>query len=334
MYGRSRGWEEVVVTTWAELSNEPRALVWVSDESDASCEFNPSWLSWQGRPLQVECQRGWRSSIAATDRTWVTAVHLQHLGSHTPYAVECHLTRDAVDERTTLVGVAPWYHRDGVFAGFVGSCLDITEIPRERRNAMQLDAYYRATLNALDEGIMVLDGPSITWAPLVGTSRGAALLRIARFVDTHPPLRHAHGKAKGIDAVLRDVDARLTRAPRSGNRIALVRFRLQPLELPTDRLGHSPAQDLMTLLEGRIAETVRAGDVVLHVDDTTLAIVLEGVDSLSCAECVADTIRAAVSHPVRLVGQTFEPEFDVTVTLVDSVTAAADALAAGSLPVR
>lgn len=324
------------MNTIAELSTSPRALVWVSDEADRCEEFNPSWLNWHGRTLAQECERGWRASVHPDDADWVGRTHLQHVGARTPYAFECHLDRGDGQERLVLVGAAPWYHHDGVFAGFVGSCLDIHDLPVERRSAGHIETFYRATVNALDEGIMVLEPGqaavgttrAIIWTPLVGTARGAALLRVARFVDSHGPAHHAQSPhLRGSDALLHGLRVRLARAPRSGTGVALVRLRLRPVDAPTDRLGHSAADDLLSVLAGRVAETVRNGDVVSQLDDRTLAVMLDGVESLECAQVVAETIRAAACHPVRIAGETFDPEMDVAVALVDSEEAAAALMA-------
>ncbi len=52
---------------------------------------------------------------------------------------------------------APWFHNDGAFAGFVGSCLDITDYVQVRRVLAETEELYRATLESLQDGVIVTD---------------------------------------------------------------------------------------------------------------------------------------------------------------------------------
>lgn len=302
----------------------PRALVWVADEADQCTAFNASWLAWRQQDLADECAVGWQASLHPGDVARVLPVHLQHLGSRTPYALECHAIGADGEPRLFLVAAGPWHQQDGVAGGFVGSFLDISDQAPSRRSATHVEAFYRATVEALDEGLLMNSGTShpgvpanSTWVPLVGTGLGAALLRVAHYVDQHGPTAEEAGAHFGAEQLIHGITCRLSRAPRSGQRIAVARFRLAPVDAPRDRLGHTRAEDLMNVLAGRMSHTVRGGDVVTQLDDRTLAVVLDGVTSQENADGVAETIRASVCQPVRLAGETFAPEMTTTVQIID-----------------
>ena len=309
----------------AELSEAPRTMVWVADEADQCTDFNNSWLVWRGSDLADDCAIGWRRALCDEDRDWVASMHDHHIGLQRPYASTFHMTRGDGIDRLVLGGAAPWYSPDGRFAGTVGACLDIEDVRRNRRAARAIETFYRGVLDALNEGTLTqgLDpaGRScIQWVPLVGTSRGAGLLRLARFADTHglTERQHHDPAITGSQQWVQTVRQRMRRGAQRDGRVAIATFELLPVPAPTDRFGHSSADDVLSVISGRMVETVRRGDLVGQVDHHTLAVLLDGVDDLSCAEGVAETIRESVCRPVRLAGETYQPQVLVDVRLLDS----------------
>lgn len=307
----------------AELSGTPRTMVWVANDADRCTDFNNSWLVWRGTELASECATGWPPAVCDEDRDWVAAMHALHIGRQQPYASTFHMTRADGAHRLVLGGSAPWYATDGRPAGTVGAYLDIQDVGRNRRAARAIDLYYRGVLDALNEGTLTqsvdASGQScIQWAPLVGTSRGAGLLRLARFADTHG-LTERQPQATGIigsEQWVRSVRQRMRRGPQRDGRVAIALFEVQPMSAPTDRLGHTHADDILSVIAGRMIDTVRGGDLVGRVDHDTLAVILEGVDDLHCARGVAETIRESVCRPVRLAGETYQPTILVEVRLL------------------
>lgn len=309
----------------AELSQAPRTMVWVADEDDQCTDFNHSWLLWRGTDLVDDCAIGWRRALAEQDRGWVSSMHEHHIGLQRPYASTFHMTRGDGADRLVLGGASPWYATDGRFAGTVGACLDIENVRRNRRAARAIEAFYRGVLDALNEGTLTqgVDAAGrscIQWSPLVGTSRGAGLLRLARFADSHGLTEHRERDATttGSEQWVQNVRQQLRRGSGHEGRVAIATFELQPVSAPTDRFGHTSADDLLSVICGRMVDTVRRGDLVGQVDHHTLAVLLDGVDDLNCAEGVAETIREAVSRPVRLAGETFVPDVHVDVRLITS----------------
>ncbi len=304
--------------------SSPHALVWVSDETDRCIAFNESWLQWRGRSLADESVQGWCDALVPDDREPVHDVHLRHLGSRSPYAVECRMTRPDGSAGQALAGAAPWFHSDGRMAGFVGACLDISDGPPLRGGAPRIEAFYRATVNALDQGVhrrAAIGTAQGTWTPLVGTSCGAGLLRVAHFVDAHGLDAFAHQPRQDHSVLTHGMRARIAGAERRGERLALVRFIATPVATARDRYGQTHSDDLLQVLLGRLTQTVRGNDIVGQIDDRTIAVLLDGVDTLTTAQAVAETIRASVCQPVRLEGEGFWPEVRLDVSLVGTSSA-------------
>lgn len=109
-----------------ELADHAPVMIWRA-RSDKHCDwFNKPWTDFTGKTQQQLCGYGWKDDIHPDDlNDCVTAYHAafeQRALFRTPYRVRRH---DG-EYRWMLDSGAPYY-RDGEFAGYFGSCVDITE---------------------------------------------------------------------------------------------------------------------------------------------------------------------------------------------------------------
>lgn len=146
---------------WRAMANRHPALLWISDTTGMCTAFNDAWLSWRGRTLVEESGTGWLSGVHPEDADRCMATYLEHFAQRTPFEMTYRLQRANGDYRTILDAGAPWFSSDGQFAGFVGSCLDITDHAAVARRLAESEELYRATVAGLHEGVVVTDGTGI-----------------------------------------------------------------------------------------------------------------------------------------------------------------------------
>jgi PAS domain S-box-containing protein len=92
---------------------------------DGACDYvNAAWLRFTGRMFADALGEGWLESVHPDDREKRLGAHRRHVADGTPYDVEYRLRRYDGEYRRVLERVAP-YREAGVFAGFVGACLDL-----------------------------------------------------------------------------------------------------------------------------------------------------------------------------------------------------------------
>jgi PAS domain S-box-containing protein len=102
-------------------------MVWVS-ESDSLCSFfNKPWLEFTGRSMEQELGNGWTQGIHPDDLQGCLDTFLAHVQLRQPFRMEYRLRRSDGVYRTILDTAVPRPSSDGSFAGFIGSCIDITE---------------------------------------------------------------------------------------------------------------------------------------------------------------------------------------------------------------
>ena len=126
-----RRWaDEVIVKArdfYITILEEFPTLIWRSGRDGRFDYFNKTWLGFTGRSLQQELGEGWTEGIHAEDakrarRTFESAIHARKA-----FETEFRLRRYDDAYRHVLSSGRPFFDLEGKFAGFVGTCLDITE---------------------------------------------------------------------------------------------------------------------------------------------------------------------------------------------------------------
>lgn len=127
----------------------------------------------------------------------------------------------------------------------------------------------------------------------------------------HDPLTGLANRAELISRV----GSFATRTHRTGSHVAIAFCDIDNFKAVNDRFGHASGDELLIVIAGRIAASVRAGDLVARVGGDELAVVLDGVDGIEDAMSVAHQIRASVGAPVTLRHGTVTPTLSIGVSL-------------------
>lgn len=146
---------------WRAMANRHPALLWISDTTGMCTVFNEAWLSWRGRTLDEEFGAGWLTGVHPDDADRCMSTYLEHFAERTAFEMTYRLQRADGEYRQILDAGAPWFDSAGEFAGFVGSCLDITDHIAAARKFAETEALYRATVTGLHEGVVVTDREGI-----------------------------------------------------------------------------------------------------------------------------------------------------------------------------
>lgn len=108
------------------LDNFP-ALIWRSGV-DAKCDyFNQTWLEFTGRGADQEMGDGWIEGVHPADAADCRQKYLQAFQARQPFRIEYRLRRFDGEYRWVLDYGQPIFNQHRQFAGYIGSCLDITE---------------------------------------------------------------------------------------------------------------------------------------------------------------------------------------------------------------
>lgn len=102
---------------------------------DAKCNyFNKTWLTFTGRTLEQELGDGWAEGVHPDDLARCFETYMTNFKAKKAFEMEYRLKRyDGVYRWILDIG-RPFYYLDGSFAGYIGSCFDITETKELNQN--------------------------------------------------------------------------------------------------------------------------------------------------------------------------------------------------------
>ena len=119
------------------MANAVPVMLWVSGP-DALCNFfNQAWVEFSGRTTEQEAGNGWTQSVHPDDVQRCVDVFSSSLRSRMPFQLEHRHRRVDGQYRWLLNRAAPRYGADGTFAGYIGSCTDITERKRAEEEVVR-----------------------------------------------------------------------------------------------------------------------------------------------------------------------------------------------------
>ena len=151
-------------------------MVWISGIDKLCTWFNKPWLDFVGRTMEQELGNGWSENVHADDFDRCLKTYVDAFDARQPFSMEYRLRRHDGEYRWVLDNGIPLWEPAGKFAGYIGSCIDITErkqaedhkgllvaeLDHRVKNTLACVAAIaeqtRATSNSMDEFLEVLRG--------------------------------------------------------------------------------------------------------------------------------------------------------------------------------
>jgi len=109
------------------MADTAPTLIWVSGTDKLCTFFNRGWLNFTGRSMEQELGNGWASGVHVDDLERCLGIYTAAFDSHVDFAMEYRLRRYDGQYRWIVDYGVPRFGSNGVFCGYIGSCIDITE---------------------------------------------------------------------------------------------------------------------------------------------------------------------------------------------------------------
>jgi len=100
--------------------------IWRTNDQGNFNYFNASWLEFTGKPLDSQIFWGWFSGIHEDDKALFREKFDKSFNAKEKFEIEFRLVNKSNEYRWMICSGNPFYNLQGVFDGFVGVCLDIT----------------------------------------------------------------------------------------------------------------------------------------------------------------------------------------------------------------
>ncbi len=109
------------------MANGAPVMIWMSGTDKRPTYFNQTWLDFTGRTLETELRSGLATVTHPDDFEQCRILYYTAFDARQPLRKECRLRRHDGEYRWVLDVGVPRFLADGAFAGYIGSCIDITD---------------------------------------------------------------------------------------------------------------------------------------------------------------------------------------------------------------
>jgi two-component system CheB/CheR fusion protein len=119
-------------------SEASTALIWMSDTDKLCNYFNKSWLKFRGRKLEEELGNGWAEGVYPEDFDRCLGNYKSKFDLREEFYMEYRLKFHDGTYRWISDTGGPRFSPDGIFEGYVGTCIDIHDQKMSREQLEQL----------------------------------------------------------------------------------------------------------------------------------------------------------------------------------------------------
>ncbi len=166
-----------------EVADAAPVLIWISDITKKCIWFNKPWLEFTGRSMQQDIGVGWVDGVHPEDIDDCVAVYDDAFDRHQSYRTEYRRRRHDGQWRVLDATGVPRF-AGGVFVGFIGSCIDVTDQRAATRALSESEEQLRLATEAAEVGLWDLDVAS-------GTLYWPARVKAMFGISAHVPVSMA-----------------------------------------------------------------------------------------------------------------------------------------------
>ena len=132
-------------------------LIWMSGVDKLCTFFNKPWLDFTGRSMEQELGDGWVEGVHRDDLQKCLAIYNQAFDARQPFVMQYRLRRNDGEYRWISDQGVPRHDPQERFAGYIGSCVDVTELVNKDQALRESEERMRVTAEAVNLGIWEWD---------------------------------------------------------------------------------------------------------------------------------------------------------------------------------
>ncbi len=166
------------------MADSAPVMIWVAGPDKLCTFFNQGWLNFTGSTMGECLGNGWSAAVHPEDRERCLANYSSAFDARRRYQTECRLHGADGVYRWVLARGIPRFEPNGVFVGYVGSCMDITDLKRTHEE--DLAKQKLETVGALAGGI------AHDFNNLLGGVLACSELALAELADGSQPEEELH----------------------------------------------------------------------------------------------------------------------------------------------
>jgi two-component system, LuxR family, sensor kinase FixL len=128
-------------------------LIWMAGTDKLCTFFNKPWLDFTGRSMEQELGNGWAEGVHPEELERCLQVYTSAFDARQPFVMQYRLRRNDGEYRWISDQGVPRYDEQGRLAGYIGSCVDVTELMTKDEALRQSEERMRLATAAVNLGI-------------------------------------------------------------------------------------------------------------------------------------------------------------------------------------
>jgi PAS domain S-box-containing protein len=109
------------------------AALWMTDKDSMITYVNQVWLNWTGHPLEDQLGAGWLNAVIDEDRELAATRLINDINERNFHESQFRIQHTEGQLRYIICTGNPQYDNAGNFSGYIGACVDITELKQLQR---------------------------------------------------------------------------------------------------------------------------------------------------------------------------------------------------------
>jgi PAS domain S-box-containing protein len=164
-------------------------LIWMSGLDKLCTFFNKPWLEFTGRGLEQELGNGWAEGVHPDDMDRCVKTYMKAFDAREPFIMQYRLKRHDGEYRWVSDQGVARHDEQGTFAGYIGSCVDVTDLIRKDEALHEFEERVVLAAEATHHGVWELN---ISTNELWMSDKARSLFQF----DTELPLDEATVQAR------------------------------------------------------------------------------------------------------------------------------------------
>jgi len=274
------------------LVEQAPIMIWRSNTTTACDYFNERWLVFTGRTMEQEIGNGWAEGVHPDDFDKCLKIYLDTFQKRGVFEMEYRLRRHDGQYRWIFDRGVPFKGPDGQFAGYIGSCIDVTEKVEAREYLQKMHRELESIVNErtaelqrkqkeLEEMNKILEKQAIT--------------------DT---LTEVYNRQKFHEMLIQETKE----SRRYNTHLSLIMFDIDHFKLVNDTYGHQAGDAVLKETARLISENIRDADLLARYGGEEFMILASHTDRESAfmlAEKLRETVRTTKFYGVQHVTCSF-----------------------------
>jgi PAS domain S-box-containing protein len=138
--------------------------IWMSGPDKLCTFFNTAWLDFTGRTMEQELGNGWSEGVHPDDLEESLQTYVNAFEARNRFVMQYRLRHQDGEYRWITDTGAPRYDERRIFLGYIGACVDITELLEKDRALREVEQRVALAAEAAHMGVWELDlGTNKLW---------------------------------------------------------------------------------------------------------------------------------------------------------------------------